>query len=105
MFSKLSCAAKLGILALGVLAANAAIAQDGSNGLAAKSEAASPDMTLSTVKPSFRFSQSNLASAGVGLRNRRTGAIELGDVRGEVRRAYLYWNLISTGTPRTEAEK
>lgn len=54
---------------------------------------------LGRIDPWRVWRDATAATAGTGLRNRGAGAIDLGDVRGPVRRAFLYWTLISDGPP------
>jgi len=50
-----------------------------------------PLAILSPVRPSATFSGAQYATAGVALRNRRVGAIQISGVTPPVKRALLYW--------------
>lgn len=54
--------------------------------------------SLGVIAPRNTWRNASVASAGVGLRNRGEGAIVLGDVRGPVRRAFLYWTVNYNGS-------
>ncbi|MCC3245278.1 hypothetical protein LG047_08075 [Methylocystis sp. WRRC1] len=54
-------------------------------------KAAAPLAILSPVQPSFSFTSAQYATAGVPLRNRRIGAIQITGVAAPVKRALLYW--------------
>lgn len=109
MIPKLSPAAFACALGLGLAAATASYAQDGTiSGLPAEAQANAPaDVIDGRIKPEHRFRNATVASAGVGLRNRRTGAIELGGLPdgARIKKAFLYWNMITSGEPPTDADK
>ncbi|MBY6242384.1 hypothetical protein [Methylosinus sp. Sm6] len=57
-----------------------------------------------TASPIATFSKAQYATAGVALRNRQTGAIQISGVVGPVKRAYLYWAfLFGSAPPATQA--
>jgi hypothetical protein len=62
-------------------------------------------LAVDDVFPSFVVENSALYSAGVGLRNRSGGAIEISGLEPwqEVRSGYLYWNVLSLADQTAEA--
>jgi hypothetical protein len=54
---------------------------------------------LGNIQPTKTFRNADLASGGVGLRNRRGGGIEIGGARGPVKAAFLYWAVLTDGAP------
>jgi hypothetical protein len=54
---------------------------------------------LGNIQPTKTFRNADLASGGVGLRNRRGGGIEIGGARKPVKAAFLYWAVLTDGAP------
>jgi hypothetical protein len=54
---------------------------------------------LGDIDPFRSFRDAGLASGGVGLRNRRGGGIEIAGVSRPVQAAYLYWAVLTAGSP------
>lgn len=52
-----------------------------------------------TVSPLATFTNAQYATAGVGLRNRQLGAIQISGVAAPVKRAYLYWAYLFSTSP------
>ena len=57
------------------------------------------------VSPVLTIANAQYASAGVALRNRTSGAIQISGIVGPVKRAYLYWAFLyrSTTPPATQS--
>lgn len=87
-------AAALALTAVGVSAQEA----DGTWGSAKPGRVARP--AASTVSPSQVYQNAGFASAGVALRNRGAGTIALSGVNGDIQAAWLYWAVITKGTPK-----
>ena len=54
-------------------------------------------LALGTIFPANVFFNAQLASGGVGMRNRRVGSIEVSGAPSPTRAAFLYWALITNG--------
>lgn len=52
-----------------------------------------------SISPSMKFSNASLSSAGIGLRNLPGGAIYIQVPSPPVKKAYLYWQVITKGPP------
>jgi hypothetical protein len=99
------------LLAAALLAALAATAQAQSReGAAVPGTAAAGEdfgarrAALGDIEPFRSFRNADLASAGVGLRNRRGGGIEIAGVGRPVKAAYLYWAVLTAGSPPEAVE-
>ena len=57
-----------------------------------------------SIQPSLIYVNASVGTGGVGLRNRGAGAIDVSGVTGPVQAAYLYWAVITQGTP-TQADR
>lgn len=66
-----------------------------------------PATDVGTVQPWRVFTGATAVAAGVGLRNRAGGAIEVSGLPGDARvlHAFLYWNVISRGDPPEAAAR
>jgi hypothetical protein len=51
------------------------------------------------VSPALTLSGASYATAGIAMRNRRNGAIEISGIVGPIKRAYLYWAFLYSSTP------
>ncbi len=65
----------------------------------AATRAAVASQALASIPAAVSFANARYGTGGVGLRNRGGGSIEVSTVTGPVKAAYLYWAVISTGTP------
>lgn len=73
---------------------------------AASAAAAPPPVTNLGPIPWFQiYNNAQYGSAGVGLRNRRTGAIEMSGVIAPVQAAWIYWAVISQGAAPAAASQ
>ncbi len=61
-----------------------------------------PDATA-TFKPSVVVSKASYATGGTSLRNRGAGSINISGLVGAPTHAYIYWGVITSGTPPTAA--
>ncbi|MEQ9258992.1 MAG: hypothetical protein RIG84_07815 [Roseovarius sp.] len=109
MFTKLSYAACACVFSLGLVTASAALGQDGTTmGLSEAARADIPEEVIDgVVRPTLKYDNATVVTAGVGLRNRASGAIELGGlpVGAQMQRVFLYWNIITSGEPPAGADK
>jgi hypothetical protein len=64
---------------------------------AASATRSAPELALGTIFPANVFLNAQLASGGVGMRNRRVGSIEVSGAPSPVGAAFLYWALITNG--------
>jgi len=92
-----------------VLAGTLAQAQplvDGGGGVAGSTMVRERAIDVGVVRPQRTFIDAAAVSAGVGLRNRGSGGIELSGMPAgsELRQVRIYWNLISNGAPPAGAE-
>ena len=100
-------------LAFGMALTGTAFAQDGTTGgLSASARAVAPSaVSLDRMRPSIIVRNALAASGGVGLRNRASGAIELGGLDPldaadvNMKRAFIYWYVIVNGTPPADIDK
>lgn len=60
---------------------------------------------LGKVDAAFTFSNAAFGTGGVGLRNRREGGIGISGVSGSVKKALLYWAVITQGPPNSTASR
>lgn len=93
-------------IAVSVCVAGSAFAQDqsgqGRPPAAASTFAATlPSQDLGTIAPAFVFSNASIGTGAVGLRNRGSGGINISGVVTPVKRAFVYWAVVTDGAPPT----
>lgn len=71
----------------------------GPSQLQAMENRATPTALTAIIAPAVTFSNAQYATAGVALRNRGAGTIEISGIVAPVRRAYLYWAFLYSATP------
>jgi hypothetical protein len=78
---------------------------DGGGGMATEAMVGENNIDVGVVRPQRTFTNAAAVSAGVGLRNRGSGGIELSGMPPgvEVTHARIYWNLITSGAPPAAA--
>jgi hypothetical protein len=72
---------------------------------ASRAAAASASVAAGDINAAIRINSASLASGGVGLRNRREGGIEISGATGPVKRALIYWAVITSGAPTTAVDR
>lgn len=82
-----------------VFAADAAASSDWGTTKAPARAAALAQRAIPSIPAAASFANARYGTGGVGLRNRGGGSIEVSTVTGPVKAAYLYWAVISNGTP------
>ncbi|HMR29606.1 MAG TPA: hypothetical protein PKA13_17010 [Geminicoccaceae bacterium] len=89
-----------------VVAAEAPSSRDwGTTKAPSRAAAATAPRALASIPAAASFANARYGTGGVGLRNRGGGSIEVSTVTGPVKAAYLYWAVISTGTPPAASGK
>jgi hypothetical protein len=81
------------------LAASAGAQNNRSGRPPATREAAPASVAIGPVNASIRYTNASFATGAVGLRNRADGGIEVSGVTGPVKRALLYWAVVTQGPP------
>lgn len=61
--------------------------------------AAQPALAVGLVQPTFTFVNASFGSGAVGLRNSPGGGINISGVTGPIRRALIYWAVVTNGAP------
>lgn len=95
--------------ALAQTAPDRAAGTSAAQGLTPKVQSALRDSSVAAiaapVSPALTIANAQYASAGVALRNRTSGAIQISGIAGPVKRAYLYWAFLyrSTTPPATQS--
>lgn len=98
------------VIALSACLAGSAAAQSGverlgrppaPNGLAAP---AAP-VNLGRISATLRVNSASLGTGAVGLRNRGDGGIEVSGVTGAIKRALIYWAVITQGAPNSAVNR
>lgn len=104
LFSAISCL--LIVLIAGAGRASAADPDTTAACLAASSGApVSPQINIGPIAPFRIYGSAQYETAGVALRNRRTGAIEMSGVIAPVQEAWIYWAVITAGAPPATATR
>lgn len=67
------------------------------------SQLAAPSVSVGNVYPANTYFRAQHASGGVALRNRDSGGIEISNVVTPVKAAFVYWAVITSGSPPTAA--
>lgn len=67
-------------------------------------ENAAPEASVLAVSPAATYAKAQHATAGVALRNRRNGVIEISGIAAPVKRAFLYWAFLYSSSPPTSQQ-
>jgi len=87
-----------------------AIAQDNTawgtrSALSMNQLAAPAAVNAGTLNWSVQFANASFGTGGVGLRNRGEGAIQISGVSGPIKRAHIYWAVVTQGAPTTAVNR
>lgn len=92
-----------GLFILGWMSTAAVAGQDDRSGFGVTSDNGldRAPLSLGLINPAFSFNNAQVATGGVGLRNRGAGGIELSGLTGvgAMQASFLYWAVISAGPP------
>jgi hypothetical protein len=91
-------------MALATCIAGSALAADGTPPASGLSRP-SATLNLGNIVSTLRYTNASLASGGVGLRNRAEGGIEISGATTPIKRAYIYWAVVTQGAPTTAVNR